>query len=302
MQAHFILLVAILQSAFARPTLTTVLTTTTPATTPSTTIPSTTRPSLATNVNAQACPAVSTITFNQCTATATKVETVSGSPVTSKVTETRLVTVSASTFTVFSTMTNTQAQSCSSAITVTVTKRVTLPNGSFCASNSDCDANLCNSAKKCGQVADGSTCTFADECTSNKCISGQCGLTPDGGKCTTAAQCTANYCSGLGTCGQVGDGEPCKYNPKLAINARGSPDCLYGHFCNPLGYCGKTKAGDPCDNNQFSRRLCGSGACASETPGGPTVCTYSSLGGLCAYNTDCLQGTCGDSTRSGICV
>ena len=134
-----------------------------------------------------------------------------------------------------------------------------LPDGSACASDSDCLIGNCD-AGTCGLSPDGAECAYDTECAVGRCTVGICGLSPVGDACDSAVQCAQGVCE-----------------PFCEAGDAGTDSCI--PLCLPASPKG---VGEACN----SAIECDSQLCEGGT------CRLKHSGDRCAASSDCVTGYC----------
>lgn len=162
--------------------------------------------------------------------------------------------------------------------------------GHFCA------AGTCNP-----KLADGQTCSGANQCASSFCVDGFCCNTQCSGLCS-ACSVQKKGQGNDGDCGSIVVGtDP---DDECAVGA----ECQTNGACNGSGACQLQVAGSPCAGtvcvagDVFDKQCNGTGACVTgglSTSCAPYLCASGACTGPCTSNSDCVSGHFCDA---GACV
>jgi hypothetical protein len=159
-----------------------------------------------------------------------------------------------------------------------------------------CDAGTCKP-----KLANGQTCSAANQCQSAQCVDGFCCNAACGGLCQACS--AAKKGSGQnGECGSIAGG----LDPDNECSVIG--ECGQDGTCDGGGSCKLRASGSPCGSpvcvgNNLTPQACnGSGTCVTGTGGtscAPYVCQSTACATPCASDAHCVSGNFCDA---GACV
>jgi hypothetical protein len=187
---------------------------------------------------------------------------------------------------------------------------------STCTADTTCVAvDYCNAGQCVAKLANGATCTAADECVSAACTGGLCvGGGGSGTPCTTGDQCTtgicvdgvccAAACSGAcEACNEPGTAGHCVAVKGVPRGTRTACEMADAGICN--GECNGTNTSvctfptgkacaSTCVGNSLTTATCGGGSCnsggAGSCPNNLLCADDTSCKANCSADTDCIQG------------